>query len=146
MQLLRDSSSESSSHEKSRDTRRSNKDIVKSVRFSTAQEVATIDCSRQFGSLVGINLGGASSSESNNSPRSFEPSLKHEVTSSGTLPLVWPDRTSKTKAIKVAPVDVAKLGQPRSRDPIIRGDVSRVSDISFGGISSITSDSQNSNH
>jgi len=37
----------------------------------------------------------------------------------------------RTKAIKIDPVDVSKLGQPRSRKPIIKGDLKRVSDVTF---------------
>lgn len=38
---------------------------------------------------------------------------------------------SKNKAIKVAPVDISKLGNPRSRKPVIQGEVTRVSDLRF---------------
>lgn len=37
----------------------------------------------------------------------------------------------RSKAIKIAPVDVSKLGNPRSRKPVIHGDLVRVSDLSF---------------
>ena len=38
---------------------------------------------------------------------------------------------AKNRAIKVDPVDVSKLGSPRSRRPIIEGDVRRVSDLNL---------------
>ncbi|KAF2368089.1 Cadherin [Trinorchestia longiramus] len=131
IKLLRDSSSESSQG-RGKESKKTSKDIVKSVRFSTTQDVATIDCSRRYGSLVEINVEKSSALTDSwrDTPGCLNPTALAHLPN-GTLPLARAERATKSKAVKVAPVDVAKLGQPRSREPIMCENISRISDLSF---------------